>query len=462
MSEENNLITVTVKWNKKVLPPVQIDTSEPPTVFKSQLWTLTGVPPERQTIIGFKGGTKLKGDEEWSRLNPRPGMKLMLLGTPDESRVAPPPEVSTVHDDLDLDSSNREYESPQYGPPGLVNLGNTCYMNATMQYLRAASPLTSALANFRGSTNALNPAEKLSASLRDTFSRLKSANSSSVNPASFLATLRQVNSQFAERGQNGFFMQQDAEECLGVLLTHLSSTLSTSGSSENFVDSLFAFTMQSEDRCTETNEVAKRGENVRMLKCHIVQGVGHLHQGVMEGLCETIEKTSDQLGRSAKWNRMSRMRTIPPFLIVQFVRFFWKPTESVKAKILRKVSFPMTLDVIEFCTEELKDKLSSHRNRLPSGIHTELSPEGDLSSNRESEVVPADSGLYELCAVLTHKGRAADSGHYVAWVKDQDKKWFQFDDDKVSVHTEEDLKKLSGGGDWHMAYMLLYKATNSL
>lgn len=27
------------------------------------------------------------------------------------------------------------------------------------------------------------------------------------------------------------------------------------------------------------------------------------------------------------------------------------------------------------------------------------------------------TGIYDLVAVLTHKGRSADSGHYVAWVK---------------------------------------------
>jgi len=27
-----------------------------------------------------------------------------------------------------------------------------------------------------------------------------------------------------------------------------------------------------------------------------------------------------------------------------------------------------------------------------------------------------ESGDYELVSVLTHKGRTADSGHYVAWV----------------------------------------------
>ena len=29
------------------------------------------------------------------------------------------------------------------------------------------------------------------------------------------------------------------------------------------------------------------------------------------------------------------------------------------------------------------------------------------------------TGFYDLVAVLTHKGRSADSGHYVAWVKQE-------------------------------------------
>lgn len=33
------------------------------------------------------------------------------------------------------------------------------------------------------------------------------------------------------------------------------------------------------------------------------------------------------------------------------------------------------------------------------------------------------TGIYDLVAVLTHKGRSADSGHYVAWVK-QENGWF--------------------------------------
>lgn len=68
------------------------------------------------------------------------------------------------------------------------------------------------------------------------------------------------------------------------------------------------------------------------------------------------------------------------------------------------------------------------------------------------------AGKYELQGVLTHKGRSADSGHYVAWVKQADGSWVLFDDDELIMKKDEDVLALCGGGDWHMAYLLLYRA----
>src|SRR4051794_41050892 len=41
--------------------------------------------------------------------------------------------------------------------------------------------------------------------------------------------------------------------------------------------------------------------------------------------------------------------------------------------------------------------------------------------------------IYDLSAVLIHKGVAVNSGHYVAHIKDQDTGvWWEFDDETVS------------------------------
>lgn len=56
--------------------------------------------------------------------------------------------------------------------------------------------------------------------------------------------------------------------------------------------------------------------------------------------------------------------------------------------------------------------------------------------------------MYELIGVITHIGRSADSGHYIAWVKDVENEniWWKMDDDKVSQVKPEDILKLDGGG----------------
>ena len=69
------------------------------------------------------------------------------------------------------------------------------------------------------------------------------------------------------------------------------------------------------------------------------------------------------------------------------------------------------------------------------------------------------SGLYELRGVVTHQGASADSGHYTSYVKkrggvdsktgqmkEEDGKWWWFNDDKVSEVEAEKIETLSGGG----------------
>jgi len=58
---------------------------------------------------------------------------------------------------------------------------------------------------------------------------------------------------------------------------------------------------------------------------------------------------------------------------------------------------------------------------------------------------------------VTHKGRSADSGHYVGWCHKSGDQWIQYDDDIVTSQKTEEIMALRGGGDWHMAYILIYR-----
>merc|ERR1712150_294030 len=163
------------------------------------------------------------------------------------------------------------------------------------------------------------------------------------------------------------------------------------------------------------------------------------------------------------------------------MRFQFKQKDAVNAKILKDIKFPQVLDVFELCSKELQDKLApmrtkfkDHEDRLVEQLSTLKSKGGkDEALKKDREVTEAtpdllepssfeddigsnNSGYYELQAVLTHKGRSSNSGHYVAWVKYKGDTWIECNDDDVNPIHVEDVMKLSGGGDWHTAYPLLY------
>jgi ubiquitin carboxyl-terminal hydrolase 14 len=153
-----------------------------------------------------------------------------------------------------------------------------------------------------------------------------------------------------------------------------------------------------------------------------------------------------------------------------------------------QVAFPLQLDVFEFCTEEVKAELKAPRAAMQAhedakaglGKSKSADPEigGGEAGKAEAKDVDGDSamagpeqgaddeasgqvgkltGRYDLIAVLTHCGRSLDSGHYIGWVKQADKSWIQFDDDKMISRKDEDILALCGGSDSHAAYMMLFK-----
>lgn len=60
----------------------------------------------------------------------------------------------------------------------------------------------------------------------------------------------------------------------------------------------------------------------------------------------------------------SKIKRLPAYLTVQFVRFYYKEKESINAKILKEVKFPMEFDAYDLCTPELQAQLMPMRDRF--------------------------------------------------------------------------------------------------
>lgn len=490
---------------------VEVDLEEPGLTFKMQLFSLTGVPPERQKIL-VKGG-QLKDDTDMKSLGLKPNHSFMMLGTAGELPKGPVETPKFIEDMTDQQLAQSSEE-----PAGLVNVGQTCYANSTLQALKSVPELRESLNEYKSAGGS----NDLTGALRDLYKGMANT-TRAYYPVGFLNALRLRFPQFDERGNDGSHKQQDAEEAWSQILATIRPNLRLTigggnGESEqgqnainesktiNFVDKYFGGTFETCLKCDEVpDEPATVGtESFLKLECHITITTNFLKDGLIEGLKEKIEKHNDNLGRNAQYTLTKKITRLPKYLTVHYMRFFWRRDTMKKSKILRKVAFPFELDVTELCSDELQKKLMPAREKIreiqkareelirdrkrakynmltttkgsasvnSNGNDMEyIKPEENVQFEKDlAQVVDSEvakdvtsnhTGLYQLTAIITHGGSSADSGHYQCYSRHSEPgKWWRFNDDKVSIVDDTRIEQLSGGGESDSALILLYKSSS--
>ncbi|KAG5361189.1 Ubiquitin carboxyl-terminal hydrolase 6 [Yarrowia sp. C11] len=471
------MLSVNVKHAGKKYE-VEVDPESTGEVFKNQLFSLTGVPPERQKIL-VKGG-QLKDDTLMNSVGLKEGQTLMLLGSAAALPKAPEKQAVFLEDMTDAQKA----ETLQT-PPGLVNLGNTCYLNSSLQAMRTIPELQEGL-----KTSGAAPGT-LTNGLNHLYTQM-SKTTQPFQPYAFVIQLREHFPQFAEQTQ-GMYKQQDAEEAWSSIFSVLARDLK-----DDHVAKYMGGRYETKLICDEAPERAPvmGTEDFSKLHCHISISTNYLVDGLQAGLTETLEKNDDELGRNASFTKTRRITRLPKYLTVQYVRFFWRRDTQKKSKILRKVIFPINeLDVTPLCSEDLKQKLIPVRDRVReigkekedarraakrAKMNEEVGATGEVpadeikqkdkeyaeeieqltDSDLKNDVGANTSGLYNLQAIVTHQGASADSGHYQAFVRNEKEpgKWWKFNDDKVTEVDEAKIESLAGGGESDSALILLYKS----
>lgn len=471
--------TISIK-NAGKIHEIDINNDTTGSEFKQKIQEVTQIPVARQKIL-VKGG-KLSDDTKISSLKINLKTPIMVLGTPDKDLPTKKPAQQVFLEDL----NENQLVKVSPDPSGLINLGNTCYLNSSLQAIYAMKDISEKVEKYSDSLSALV------ASLKSIFSAM-AKKQTKVNPALFLMQFRKMFPQFAEQ-ERGFYKQQDAEEAFSQLLNALGSTIG--------IDDYLRVDFKVVTKCLALPEEGSKidSESSNKLNCHIDIKTNFLRDGILNSLKDTVEKFNDELQSNTEYEATKTITRLPKYLTVHFVRFFWRRDTQKKSKILRKVQFPFELDVAEMLDESIKSEKVAVRDLLRKleKDHTELirdfkkskrdpaltpqeqqeEKELKLASIRSkfaddfSDVLPEGysleltkenpSSVYELLTVITHQGSSADSGHYQAFVRNENDlegdEWWKFNDDKVSVVNKERIEQLAGGGESDSALILVYKA----
>ncbi|KAJ8360631.1 hypothetical protein SKAU_G00171560 [Synaphobranchus kaupii] len=325
---------------------------------------------------------------------------------------------------------------------GLTNLGATCYVNTFLQVWFHNLELRQTLylcQNSRAEEHNLDSdyePQTICEHLQYLFALLQNSNRRYIDPSCLVKALG------LDTGQ-----QQDAQEFSKLFLSLLEDTLSKQKNPNlhNVVQQQFCGQFAYVTVCNQCGRASPLPSRFYELELNI-QGHKQLTDCVTEFLKEEkLEGDNRYFCEScqSKQNATRRitLQSLPRTLNLQLMRFVFDRQTGHKKKLNTFISFPEVLDMGPY-----------------------------LDQNEEKCV-------YELNAVLIHRGVSAYSGHYIAHVRDaRTSDWYKFNDEeiekmegkKLQLGIEEDIaetvksqtRKPKCSKGYHCsrnAYMLVYK-----
>ncbi|XP_053818596.1 ubiquitin carboxyl-terminal hydrolase 48 isoform X3 [Vidua chalybeata] len=325
---------------------------------------------------------------------------------------------------------------------GLTNLGATCYVNTFLQMwflnleLRQALYLCPSACGDGVPKDADYEPQTICEHLQYLFALLQNSKRRYIDPSGFVKALG------LDTGQ-----QQDAQEFSKLFMSLLEDTLSKQKNPDvrNIVQKQFCGEYAYVTVCNQCGRESKLVSKFYELELNI-QGHKQLTDCITEFLkeeklegdnryfCETCQSKQNA-------TRKIRLLSLPCTLNLQLMRFVFDRQTGHKKKLNTYIGFSELLDMEPFMEQK-------------NGVY-----------------------VYELSAVLIHRGVSAYSGHYIAHVKDpQTGEWYKFNDEdiekmegkKLQLGIEEDLaepsksqtRKPKCGKGTHCsrnAYMLVYR-----